>query len=56
MLKEFRAFAMLLVVKGLNAMRTQQAAAPAATSTSEKPLAETRSLLKMQDHADRIMI
>jgi len=41
------AFAMFLVIKGMNAMRKkQEAAAPAAPTTTEKLLTEIRDLLK----------
>ena len=40
------AFAIFLVIKGMNALRKKQAAAPDAPTTSEKLLAEIRDLLK----------
>jgi len=40
------AFAMFLVIKGMNAMRKKQEAAPAAPSATEKLLTEIRDLLK----------
>jgi len=40
------AFAMFLVIKGMNVMRKKQEAAPAAPTTSEKLLTEIRDLLK----------
>ncbi len=40
------AFAMFLVIKGMNALRKKQEAAPAAPSATEKLLTEIRDLLK----------
>ena len=40
------AFAMFLVIKGMNTLRKKEAAAPAAPTVSEKLLTEIRDLLK----------